>query len=100
MIHQISTDTFENALRILNKLRLENKNKWLFAVVVLPYEHPIEIKSFNTSIQILRKGGTRFPSTFDMSVTAWKKSINDALHYIVPINQFTPAATQDLIKSI
>jgi len=100
MIHHISTDTFENALKMLNKLRLENKDKWLFATITLPYEHCIEIKSFNTSIQILRKAGIRFPSTFDMSVTAWKKAIDEALRYVTPIDQFSPIPTKALIQSI
>ena len=100
MINQISTDTFENALSMLNKLRLENKDKWMFATVSLPYEHCVEIKSFNTSIQILRKDGIRFPSTFDLSVKAWKKAIDDALRYVTPINQFSSIPTHALIHSI
>lgn len=100
MIYQISTDTIENALKMINTARLENKNKWLFATITLPYEHTVELKSFNTSIAILRKDGIRFPSTFDLSVKEWKKAIDQALRYVIPLNQFTTAPSPELMNSI
>lgn len=68
----------EELLKLCRKSRLETKNDWLF----LELHHKGQItlvKSFNTSIQILRKDGISYPSGWDLSAKDWQDAIGHAL---------------------
>lgn len=74
----LKAETTEELLKLANKARRESKNAWLF----LELHKGDEItfcKSFNTSIQILRKNGISYPSGWDLSVKDWQGAIRNAL---------------------
>lgn len=75
-IHK-SNDT-EELVKLANKSRKETKNDWLF-LELHKGEDVTLVKSFNTSIQILRKNGISYPSGWDLSVKDWQGAIRNAL---------------------
>ena len=77
----ITAESASAATALANKARLANKNRWLFLEILVNNQPPLLVKSFNTSIQILRKKGVNHPCGMDMKITAWKNAINDALEY-------------------
>lgn len=75
----IKTTTIEEAIKQANSVRLSEKNKWIFLQIEVADSTPLLVKSFNTSIQILRKGGVTYGSIYDAPVKKWKEAIEDAL---------------------
>mgnify|MGYP001091596390 CR=1 FL=1 len=71
-----NTDTL---IKLANKERLSNKNNWIF--LELHYKNEITlVKSFGTSIQILKKNGINYPSGWDLKVSEWKNLILKTLN--------------------
>lgn len=78
MNHVIIEDNPVKAIKLINQHRLANKNKWIF--VELHYNNSVVLlKSFNTSIQILKKNNIQFPTCSDTTISNWKKTIQKAL---------------------
>jgi len=78
MNHLIETENSEEALKQINTHRLNNGNQWVF-IEVHSGENVILIKSFNTSIQELRRNGINYPCSMDLLVRDWKAQILKAL---------------------
>jgi hypothetical protein len=74
----IKATTAEEALKACNKHRLSHKGEWVFVEVHLN-DKVILLKSFDTSIQVLRLEGVTYPCGMDCSVKQWKEQINSAL---------------------
>ena len=74
----ISEATIDGALKAVNAHRKQNKDKWIETFVKFGGAIT-SIKSFNTSIQILRKNGLDYGSVWDASVAAFTKTIKDCL---------------------
>lgn len=74
----ISEATIDGALKAVNAHRKQNKNKWIETIVKFRGE-TTSIKSFNTSIQILRKNGLDYGSTWDASVAAFTEKVKECL---------------------
>ena len=55
---------------IINRLRLDNKNKWYQFV-----DERVQIKGYNTWIQIFRVDGKNYPGLMDISVKEFKNHI-------------------------
>lgn len=77
-LEQNSNYTVESFVKAFNKMRLDNKNQWICFVGEIEGRY-IEIKSFGTSIQILKVNGLKLHSTFDQKVGDWKYTIEQAI---------------------
>ncbi len=64
----------------VNKLRLANKDKWAFCVLMV---NGIEIrhKFHNTWNQVLEIKGVRHGGNMGLNISQWKKEIESALTY-------------------
>ena len=63
----------------INKARLTNSNKWYF----LTFEEngkKIQVKGFNTWLQIFRIDGVNYPSLMDIKVKDFLQHIESALN--------------------
>ena len=70
---EITASTTENAVKRLNKVRLENKNFWVFADVNLNGS-TFRFKFYNTWVQIAQTpDGLRGSSCMDISVKEFKQ---------------------------
>lgn len=67
----------------LNKLRLRNKNKWVFARINVNGK-VVEYKAYNTWIQIMRMDGKSHPSPMDMKPTAFQLFLLDFAERYLP----------------
>lgn len=74
----ISEETLDGALKAVNANRKQNKNKWIETFVKFGGT-TTSIKSFNTSIQILRKNGLDYGSSWDASVAAFTEKVKECL---------------------
>lgn len=74
----IEFTNIQDTLNLINKYRLSNKEKWIF-VSVVKGSNTLHLKSFNTSIQILKLNEIKYHSTFDQKVKDWKDSIKICL---------------------
>lgn len=70
-----SIDTF---VKYINKIRLDNKNKWYFYTGFFNGLY-IEIKGFNTWLQIYRIEGINYPGIMDISVKEFKNTLKKSL---------------------
>ena len=62
------------ALKLINKIRLTNKNKWYF--IELNYKNKTyQIKAFNTWLQIFRNGKVDYSNCTDQSIKQYKEHI-------------------------
>ena len=73
--------TNENILDDINKLRLSNKGKWYTYVVIDNKNRLIEIKGFNTWLQIFKIDGIHHSLGLDLPVKTFKSEIMQALNY-------------------
>lgn len=71
----------EDFIKHINKIRLENKNKWYFYTGTVNNKQ-IQLKAYETWIQILRINGVNFSSCMDMSVKQFKDYILNSLNHI------------------
>jgi hypothetical protein len=78
MNYQILTNDTAVAVKDINALRLENKDQWVFAEI-LHRGKIVLLKSYNTSIQILRVDGVNHGGQWDISVKDFKAAITAAL---------------------
>lgn len=79
-MNDIITENDPNeCLKQVNKLRLKSPDKWLF-VEIHCNDQVTLCKSFNTSIQVLKKNGISYPDGFDLSVGKWKECILNAIN--------------------
>lgn len=82
MIQVLQGQDFKTAAEFtaaLNKARLANKQKWItYSGMVAGRK--VEIKTFDTGhLQILRVDGINHWAGMDLKVSAWKKTIEDAI---------------------
>lgn len=75
---QIIYTNTKDTLKAINAERLANKNKWIF-IQVTKEDKIILLKSFDTSIQILRVGDIDYHSGWDLKVSEFKDKITGAL---------------------
>ena len=68
----------DNFVKHVNKLRLDNKNKW-YSLITNIGGLNIRLKGYNTSIQILDVDGVRYGGLMDASV----KKFNEVLYSAV-----------------
>jgi len=85
MNHQIFADDVDEAVKLVNKHRLDNKDTWIF-VELMCNGKIVLIKSYNTSIQVLRVNDknsydtwTNRGSLWDLPVKEFKSRIADAI---------------------
>lgn len=74
----MSTEEF---IKHINKIRLENKNKWYFYTGTVNNKH-IQLKAYETWIQVLRINNVNFSSCMDISVKQFKDHISSSLNHI------------------
>ena len=70
-MNQINATTTEDAVKQLNKLRLDNKGQWVFAEVNVNGLN-YRFKFYNTWIQIAEFDGLRGSSGMDITVKQFK----------------------------
>lgn len=75
---QINAGTVEETLKAVNNARKQNKNKWI-VIKINSGDSIITIKSFNTSIQIMRKNGLDYGSGWDLSVAEFTKRVKECI---------------------
>lgn len=66
----------EQLIKDINKIRLNNKNKWYYYT---NRNLGIELKAFDTWIQILRINGKNYPSVMELTVGEFKKHLKRTL---------------------
>lgn len=74
----IQNDCPTECLKQANKLRRDNKNEWLFLQIECKGQTTL-CKSFNTSIQVLKKSGINHHGGWDLSVKDWTNKLETAL---------------------
>lgn len=75
---QINAGTVEETLKAVNNARKQNKDKWI-VIKINSADSVIAIKSFNTSIQIMRKNGLNYASGWDLSVAEFTKRVKECI---------------------
>ncbi len=70
--------TTEEFIKAVNALRLANKGKWYFAEYTVNGKS-IQIKGYNTWLQIFRVNGINQNSIMDISVTEFKKALEQGV---------------------
>ena len=68
----------EELVKLANQSRKASRNEWIF-LELRKGDSVTLVKSFNTSIQIIRKDGIAYPSGWDLSVKDWQACIRHAL---------------------
>jgi len=74
---KMNTTTF---IEIINALRRANPNKWYQWQGPVNGKH-VQVKGFNTWLQILRSNGVTFPTSADVSVLKFKEYLADCAEY-------------------
>lgn len=64
----------EEYVKHINKIRLDNKNKWWFFEGTL-YEQPVVIKGYNTWMQKYIVNGLNYSNPMEESVKDFKESL-------------------------
>jgi len=75
---EITTKDPATFLQEYNKARLANKGKWIYFSGEFSGV-PLQIKSFNTYIQILKVNDISHNTGMDLKVRGWKYQIGQAL---------------------
>ena len=75
---EIATKDPAQFIKQYNKARLANKNKWIFFSGTFDGTM-LEIKTFNTTNQILKVNGIKQNTGIDLTVREWKYEIGQAL---------------------
>jgi len=78
------TEFTENIIKEVNTIRKENKNKWYYLIKTYKYNEKIfdiQIKGFNTWLQVLNINGILHNSNMDISITEFKSNIENAIEY-------------------
>ncbi len=75
---QLLYTNIRDTLKAVNVERLANRNKWIF-IQITKEDKTILLKSFNTSIQILKVNDINYPSGYDLKVSEFKAKITEAL---------------------
>ena len=70
--------TTEEFVAHINKLRRDNKNNWYFHTGYVNNKF-VEVKGYNTWLQILRVEHMHVPTTADISVTEFKRILTEAV---------------------
>jgi hypothetical protein len=73
----INIECNENAIKEANQARLNNRGKWL-QLNISSGENLVQIKSFNTSIQVVQSWGKKIyrdGGHWDLSVKQWRANI-------------------------
>lgn len=65
--------------KVINDLRKMNKDKWYFITLMDSKDNLIEVKGYNTWLQILRINGINHASPMDISVKAFLEHIERAI---------------------
>ena len=69
-----SIESVDEFVKTINKLRLDNKNKWFWwHGYVTGYR--VELKCYNTWLQVFRVEGVNWPNCMDESVTKFKEAL-------------------------
>lgn len=76
----IKADTPQDALKQIRKARLGNKNQWLFLTVEIG-EDVFQIKSFNLSIQRLKRNSIHHPTGEDLTAKRFDELLIEAFTY-------------------
>ena len=61
-------------IKDINKLRLDNKNKWLFLRCEFDNKH-IEIKLYNTWLQVYKVDGINYSNCMDRNIKQFKDDL-------------------------
>jgi hypothetical protein len=72
-------DNIKDLIKYLNSYRLENKNSWFNDTVTFKGV-PFGIKFFDTWTQVMSYRGFRYSGSHDLTVTQWKKEIENFLN--------------------
>lgn len=80
-MNAITVNSKEEAIKIINEQRKQNKNRWIFLEIVLP-EFTLKIKSFDTYLQICKREDLQinFGGTMD-SLKKFNETLKTALYY-------------------
>jgi len=74
----IQTNNTTEAVKLINKIRLNNSNKWY--QINLSYKDKIyNIKAFNTWLQIFNDGKTNYSNCMDQTIKQYKQHLFEVL---------------------
>ena len=71
-------------IKTINDLRLKNKNKWVFFTGVVENKK-VELKLYNTWLQIYKVNGLDFSNCMDRKPTEFKEDLLKGLNYMVKV---------------
>ena len=75
----IQTNNANEAVKLINKIRLNNSNKWY--QINLSYKDKIyNIKAFNTWLQIFSNGNTNYSNSMDQTIKQYKEHLFEILN--------------------
>ena len=76
----MNTETF---VATINKIRRDCKNNW-YVWSGTVNGHDVQIKGYNTWLQIIRVNGIKHHSGMDIKVSEFKKNLENAIQYHDP----------------
>lgn len=75
----IKTNNTTEAVKLINKIRLNNSNKWYYIQITcngITYD----IKAFNTWLQIFSDGNTNYSNCMDETIKQYKEHLFEILN--------------------
>ena len=76
----LKTNNPIEASKLINKVRLQNKNKWYYIELYFN-DSTYSIKAFNTWMQIFSNGKSNYSNCMDEKITEFKNHITKVLSY-------------------
>ena len=81
-MNTITVNSEEEAIKIINEHRKQNKDRWIFLEIQLP-KFTLKIKSYNTYLQICKRDDTQisFGGNMNNSVKQFNEELKTAIYY-------------------
>jgi len=75
----IQTNNTTEAVKLINKIRLKNRNKWYYIQITFK-DVTYHIKAFDTWLQIFSNGKTNYSNCMDESIKQYKEHLFKVLN--------------------
>ena len=75
----IQTNNATEAVKLINKIRLNNSNKWYY-IQITSNGVTYDIKAFNTWLQIFSNGNTNYSNSMDQTIKQYKQHLFEILN--------------------
>jgi len=75
----IQTNNTTEAVKLINKIRLKNRNKWYYIQITFK-DVTYDIKAFDTWLQIFSNGKTNYSNCMDESIKQYKEHLFKVLN--------------------